>query len=213
MAKGKTILGLLLLITVCYFASVLRERPSTIEIGDEVKVITHETRVVYDTVFIKVPARGGTQTPFIDTLKSFIGLKELTGNNDHPLIDKFFDETCGLRNSPWCASSIGYALKVNGHEIPSELQCYSPSYFPKERITWRRGDKTELQAGDVFGIYFPSKGRIAHMGVIYGEKRNSWVITLEGNTTDSGGREGNAFHMRRRHKSQIYVAANWTNPS
>jgi len=209
-AKGKVIIGVLLLSSFIYLRSVFRERPSTVEVGESVKVVTYETRVVYDTVFVDAAPISDIPHSFIDTLKSFIGLQELTGNNDHPLIDKFFDETCGLRNNPWCASVVGYSLKVNNHDLPETLQCWSPSYFPKDRITWRKGDNKKLRVGDVFGIYFPSKGRVAHVGVIYGEKRNGWVMTLEGNTTDSGGRDGNAFHLRRRHKSQIYITANWT---
>jgi len=43
--------------------------------------------------------------------------------------------------------------------------------------------------GDIFGIYFPDKKRIAHVGFV-DQWQEDWVITVEGNTNGSGGREG-----------------------
>lgn len=42
-----------------------------------------------------------------------------------------------------------------------------------------------MKPGDVFGIYFTSKNRIAHVGFIDEVKANHYV-TLEGNTNDAG---------------------------
>ena len=51
--------------------------------------------------------------------------------------------------------------------------------------------------GDVFGLYFPEKGRIAHVGFI-DEWKDPWVITVEGNTNVLGGREGDGVYRKRR---------------
>jgi hypothetical protein len=51
--------------------------------------------------------------------------------------------------------------------------------------------------GDVFGLYFPEKGRIAHVGFI-DEWKDPWVITVEGNTNVLGSREGDGVYRKRR---------------
>ena len=51
--------------------------------------------------------------------------------------------------------------------------------------------------GDIFGLYFPEKGRIAHVGFI-DEWNDPWVITVEGNTNVLGGREGDGVYRKRR---------------
>ncbi|PWG78593.1 hypothetical protein DDR33_21770, partial [Pararcticibacter amylolyticus] len=57
--------------------------------------------------------------------------------------------------------------------------------------------------GDVFGIYFPEKGRIAHVGFVddWGDK---YVVTVEGNTNEAGSREGDGVYRKRRFISCIY---------
>ncbi|MES2875810.1 MAG: hypothetical protein V4708_18950 [Bacteroidota bacterium] len=51
--------------------------------------------------------------------------------------------------------------------------------------------------GDVFGLYFPEKGRIAHVGFI-DEWKDPWVVTVEGNTNVLGSREGDGVYRKRR---------------
>lgn len=62
--------------------------------------------------------------------------------------------------------------------------------------------------GDVFGIYFPDKKRIAHVGFV-----DSWddkyVITVEGNTNEAGSREGDGVYRKRRLVGSIYQVARW----
>ncbi len=118
------------------------------------------TRV--DTVYVDKPL--SDRDVYVDTLKNYLGLREATGNNDGYHIDKF-NAICGFKNSPWCGAVLSYGLKVNGLEIP-EQPCYTPSFFPAERIVWRSGQEKELMKGDIFGLYFSSMGRIAHAGAL-----------------------------------------------
>lgn len=62
--------------------------------------------------------------------------------------------------------------------------------------------------GDVFGIYFPDKKRIAHAGFI-DQWDGSWLITVEGNTNVSGGREGDGVYRKRRPIQSIYQVARY----
>ena len=64
--------------------------------------------------------------------------------------------------------------------------------------------------GDVFGLYFPEKGRIAHVGFI-DEWKDPWVITVEGNTNVLGGREGDGVYRKRRLVRSIYKVARYVN--
>lgn len=165
---------------------------------------------MYDTVYVEVFKPSNQHKIFADTLKRYIGLTEDTGNNDGYHIEKFTRVACNAEKVMWCAAVVGYGLKVNGHDIP-DLGCWSPAYFPKDKIVWEQGDKRSLKEGDIFGMYFASKGRIAHCGIIL-EDYGKWKVTLEGNTNDAGSRDGNGMFVRLRHVSQIYVVSDWISP-
>ncbi len=66
------------------------------------------------------------------------------------------------------------------------------------------------ETGDIFGIYFPEKGRIAHTGFI-DEWDGTWLVTVEGNTNESGSREGDGVYRKRRTVRSIYKAARYIN--
>jgi len=61
---------------------------------------------------------------------------------------------------------------------------------------------------DIFGIYFPAKKRIAHAGFI-DQWDGTWLITVEGNTNVSGGREGDGVYRKRRLVKSIYQVARY----
>lgn len=64
------------------------------------------------------------------------------------------------------------------------------------------------QAGDVFGLFFPEKKRIAHTGFI-DQWDGTWLITVEGNTNLSGSREGDGVYRKRRLVRSIYKVARY----
>ena len=61
---------------------------------------------------------------------------------------------------------------------------------------------------DIFGLYFPEKRRIAHVGFI-DEWKDPWVITVEGNTNVLGSREGDGVYRKRRLVASIYKVARY----
>lgn len=63
-------------------------------------------------------------------------------------------------------------------------------------------------SGDVFGLYFPEKARIAHVGFV-DEWNDPWVITVEGNTNVLGSREGDGVYRKRRLVRSIYKVARY----
>lgn len=139
--------------------------------------------------------------------RSLIGVKELTGNNDGKEVAKIieasgFDSTSRI---PWCAAYIYYEFLLIDHRLEVEYPAYAPSYFPDNRIIYTRGQEekcTPLQ-GDIIGIYFKNKKRIAHVGFYDGEIFN-YIITVEGNTNKAGSREGDGVWRKYRPKNTIY---------
>ncbi|MEJ7778693.1 MAG: hypothetical protein WKF68_03805 [Daejeonella sp.] len=59
---------------------------------------------------------------------------------------------------------------------------------------------------DIFALYFPEKGRIAHVGFV-DEWNEPWVVTVEGNTNVLGSREGDGVYRKRRLTRSVYKVA------
>lgn len=66
------------------------------------------------------------------------------------------------------------------------------------------------KTGDVFGLYFPEKRRIAHVGFI-DEWNDPGVVTVEGNTNVLGSREGDGVYRKRRLVKSVYKVARYVN--
>ena len=62
--------------------------------------------------------------------------------------------------------------------------------------------------GDIFGLYFPEKARIAHVGFI-DQWDGTWLITVEGNTNEAGSREGDGVYRKKRLVRTVYKVARY----
>jgi len=113
------------------------------------------------------------------------------------------------RGQPWCAAFLTWTFRAAG--IKAMVSGYSPNWFPAKKVIYTRGSSRNSSPGtaDVFGIYFPTKKRIAHVGFIDEWKSGSIAITVEGNTNEAGSREGDGVYKKRRLKSQIYKVSRW----
>lgn len=140
---------------------------------------------------------------------SQVGTREATGKNDGENVEQYLASTNLDKGYAWCASFVNWCL--TSCHIPTKNSAWSPSWFPDSKVIYNRHtSKTETpRTGDVFGIYFSNKKRIAHMGFIHHWGKGSYVITVEGNTNDYGSREGDGVYVKRRHKRQIYKVARW----
>jgi len=149
---------------------------------------------------------------------SQVGIREKSGHNDGKAVEMYL-ASCRLQaGAPWCAAFVNWCLQSCG--APAAGSGWSPDWFPVSKIIWAGGtgkDKTRglsrdsgalPQRGDVLGIYFPSKGRVAHV-LFCEEWRGESVITVEGNTNEKGSREGDGVYRKIRLTAQIYVAARW----
>ena len=139
------------------------------------------------------------------------GVRELTGNNDHPMITKAM-KLCGLdgdKGYPWCAAA--QAEIFNEANVPAPTSARVVDWFVSN-VVWKReyGDvPMQLNTrGMVGGLYYQNLGRYGHIVLIVAEDKNNYY-TLEGNTNLAGSREGEGFYKKIRKKSSIAVLADY----
>ncbi len=139
-----------------------------------------------------------------------IGTREATGRNDGPMVERFLAHVGLPAGHPWCAAFVCYVIHHAGID-PAPRTAWSPALFPPERTVYRRGRdrRRGWLPGDVFGIYYPEKGRIAHVGIIEDGPQGQWVYTIEGNTNPAGAREGQGVHRKRRSVRQVHRVARY----
>lgn len=153
--------------------------------------------------------RDKTASKLISTAEQYVGLRELTGNNDHPTITQWMKE-CGLRGDlgyPWCAAAqtgIHNEAMITNPESARVVDWFNYN------ITWKRGwiDSGIPKRGMVGGIYYPNLRRYGHIVLIVGEDKKNYY-TLEGNTNGAGAREGDGFYRKIRSKESIAVIADY----
>lgn len=137
-----------------------------------------------------------------------VGVREKTGHNDGIRVETFL-HYCGLaKGNPWCAAFVCWTY--GQASISNPRSGYCPDIFTAKRTIYKRSSKTngQPQQGDVWGLYFPEKGRIAHVGFV-DKWQSKYVITVEGNTNEAGSREGDGVYRKRRLTKSIYIVANY----
>lgn len=141
-----------------------------------------------------------TRDLLVDLARQQIGVREKTGKNDGVEVEAYL-RIAGLKKpEPYCAAFISWLYAKQGFLKPRSG--WSPDLFPASRLV-----KTALPA-DVLGIYFSSKKRIAHVGLV--EKiEGDWCVSIEANTNVEGSNEGDGVYRKRRHLKMIYRIADW----
>ena len=138
-------------------------------------------------------------------------MREKTNNNDGPRVEAYLKYCSLLRGNPWCASFICWVYGQVGIKNPRSGYC--PDLFNSKHNIYLRTEKHLKQKpkmGDVFGIYFPEKKRVAHVGFV-DDWQDKYVITVEGNTNQAGSREGDGVYRKRRPISSIFIVADYIN--
>lgn len=140
------------------------------------------------------------------TFTSQLGVREHGSANAGFSVEKYLKSTNLNKGYAWCAAFVNWTYNHCG--IKTNNSAWSPAWFTTSKTINKH--YIQPRAGDVFGIYFKSKKRIAHVGFIYKWDNNSkYCMTVEGNTNSAGSREGDGVYMKRRLKTQIYKVANW----
>ncbi|MCX2483748.1 peptidoglycan-binding protein [Pedobacter sp. MR2016-24] len=132
-----------------------------------------------------------------------IGVREATGRNDGKRVIQFLAAVNLKSPEPWCAAFVSWVFLHEG--FPEPKSGWSPDLFPKSRLA------RSALPGNVLGIYFADKKRIAHVGLIT-EVNGSWITSVEGNTNVSGSREGDGVYRKLRHIRTIYRMSDWIRP-
>jgi hypothetical protein len=146
----------------------------------------------------------------ISEAQTWLGITELTGNNDHPRISQSM-KLCGLsgdKGYPWCASSQAQIHFDANLIAPHSARVVD--WF-KQNVIWKRewGDKyISIQPGMVGAIYYRKLNRYGHIVLIVGQDKNNYY-TLEGNTNSAGSRDGQGFYRKIRSKESIAVIADY----
>lgn len=166
-------------------------------------------RIVLINIFLFVVCllgSAGDRTGIIETYTSQIGIRELSGNNDGSDVEMYLRSTGLGKGHAWCAAFVNWVYVRNEIKGPHSA-AWSPSWFPEGKVV---ANEHGLR-GDVFGIYFKSKKRIAHVGFLDEDFNNekSTVLTVEGNTNEAGSREGDGVYRKRRNKNQISKISCW----
>lgn len=167
-----------------------------------------------------IPDRGNAARQKVQQIyTSQIGIRE-QGTNSGPQVLQYLSYVNLPKGNPWCAAFVCW---VYGQaNVPNPRTAWSPDLFKPNRIIWERAENRKVKVesserttnnrrpgiGDVFGIYFPDKKRIAHVGFV-DQWDGTWLITVEGNTNVSGNREGDGVYRKRRPVQSIYQVARY----
>jgi hypothetical protein len=149
------------------------------------------------------------RSKLVSVAESQVGVREKTGKNDGKEVEKYLHTTGLGKGYAWCAAFLTWCH--NEVNIPNPKSAYSPDWF-RSNVVYERMQLKDMgfisKPGQVFGLYFESKRRIAHVGMITGETKFSYN-TIEGNTNDGGSRDGDGVYKMIRNKRSIYMIADY----
>lgn len=155
-----------------------------------------------DTVFIQ---KFDPRQCLVNKSFDYVGIREETGNNDGPEVERLLKFVGFGKGYAWCAAlmSVMYAEC----DIKAPISAWSPDWANAGEIIWQQGDlpskaRMLVRPADHFTIHYASKGRVGHVGMVV--KATHSLSTFEGNTNDGGSREGDGTYFRIRPYSQIY---------
>lgn len=157
--------------------------------------------------------------------EALLDVREATGHNDGPQVAWILSHVELAEGFSWCGAFVYTAMAEAGVTLPAPARAYAwaPTWTAKH-VIWRASEKRrtgegqtygdttqdEPGPGDVFGLWFPSKQRVAHVGLITDwQPGNKYTLTIEGNTNTAGSREGDGVYSKRRLKAQLYRVSRW----
>lgn len=130
-----------------------------------------------------------TATDVLAVARRNLGITETPmGSNKTP-----YAAAAGHANGyPWCATFLVACFRAQKIKLGNE-SAYTPSLYN----SMAKVARADVKPGDLMFMYFPSKGRIAHVGIVEAVFP-SYVITIEGNTDEAGGRTGGKVMRKKR---------------
>ena len=156
----------------------------------------------------------GARDRILSVAAGLIGTTEATGRNDGRRIDAIL-ASVGLEGSgaPYCAAFKRWVYDAANLRAVGPRSALASKWVQAPTWTIARGGIPPLP-GDTWGIWFASKNRVAHTGIV-----RSWgktvVVTIEANTSpdavpgSAADRNGDGVWSKRRLIRQIYASRNW----
>ncbi len=159
------------------------------------------------------PDPGGAREKVLNVARKEIGIRERTGRNDGE-VEKYI-RAAGLdpkKGHPYCAAFIYWCGWKAGYPKLFPRSAWSPDFVSNPN--WAKGKGSTPEPGDVFGVYYRSKGRVAHAGFVE-RLRGKSIITIEANTSSraaigsAADREGQGVYRKVRPLSTVYAIKKW----
>lgn len=148
--------------------------------------------------------------------------KEVREEEDNwgPMIERYLHAANISVPAAWCAAFVNWcaeeAYGLAGLSSPLEQvpqQALVQSYYRWGKDNDRLiTDPSQVGLGHLFLLYFPRKGRYAHMGFVRDPNptgNHEEFSTVEGNTNEGGSREGYKVASRIRPYNDRYVFIDW----
>lgn len=120
-----------------------------------------------------------------------VGYKEGVRNKQ-----KYSDEVPTLewsQNQPWCATFVSWlAMKTGASKLyPRTASCDAGGNWFKQQGRWSEYPAVGAQ------VFYGYPYDLNHTGIVY-KYDNDYIYTIEGNTNDSGSREGDGVYYKKR---------------
>lgn len=159
-------------------------------------------------------AGAGARDRVLAAAAGLVGTTEATGHNDGTGIDRIL-RSVGLEGTgaPYCAAFNRYCYDLAGLRAAGPRSALAADWVRSPSWTRAAGGRAPLPA-DAWGIYFPSKGRVAHTGLVERWGRDV-VLTIEANTSPDAAagseadRNGDGVWRKRRLIRQIFAVRAW----
>lgn len=127
-------------------------------------------------------------------LADVLKVREVGGNNKGERVEEILKVARLSPGDPWCAAMVYYCLIMAGVK-PGELPSHPGSVWGFVDWATKKGRRTSTpERGDLF---FWLDGSHGHIGFLV-ELAGGYATTLEGNTGDDGGRDGDGSYRKRR---------------
>lgn len=157
----------------------------------------------------------------VTTALGEVGVKEVGCANCGPRVEEYLASTKLGKGHPWCSSFCHFCFRKCGTVLTPERKFAAAAQFATKNEVFRKGQLDDYdplgpghewerisEDGDCFTLWYSNLNRIGHVGLIYGEEEK-YILTVEGNTSESGSREGTTVKKRKRLKATVHSVNRW----
>lgn len=135
-----------------------------------------------------------------------VGVKE-TRENGGPQVDVYLASVKLGTGHYWCGAFVHHKFRQCGIVLEPAREYAMALRYAKDSVVYRKGDdEAEAEPGDVFSMNY-GKGK-GHCGIVV-EDIGEEVVTVEGNTSDGGSRNGNGVYKRIRDERTLWTISRY----